>query len=119
MPIDVYRHGESYVVKVDLPGFDPAEIDLSVEKDVLSIRVERHWQPAEGDDVVAVERTHGEFFRQLFLGSGLDHERIDASYDNGVLNVTIPMSERSRPRRIDIGHDNGGRQAIDAKAHQT
>jgi acetyl-CoA carboxylase biotin carboxylase subunit len=77
MPIDAYRHADTYIVNVDLPGFDPSTIDISVEKDVLSIKAERHWQPMEGDEVVAAERTHGSFFRQLFLGAGLDTESVE------------------------------------------
>jgi HSP20 family protein len=114
MPLDAYRHGETYVVNVDLPGFDPESIDVSVEKDVLSIRAERRWTPTEGDDVVAAERTHGEYFRQLFLGDGLDTDKIHATYDNGVLTVTIPMTERSKPRRIEINQNGGGQRVIDA-----
>ncbi len=113
MPLDAYRHAETYVVNVDLPGFDPATIDISVDKDVLTIKAERTWQPVEGDDVIAAERTHGQFFRQLFLGDGLDTERIHASYDNGVLAVTIPMSERAKPRKVEVAHA-GAPQAIDA-----
>jgi HSP20 family protein len=106
MPLDAYRHGDTYVVNVDLPGFDPATIEVTAEKDVLSIKAERQWQPVEGDQVVAAERTHGQFFRQLFLGDGLDTDTINASYDNGVLMITIPVAERAKPRKIDVAHSN-------------
>jgi HSP20 family protein len=113
MPLDAYRHGDTYVVNVDLPGFDPATIDVTAEKDVLTIRAERQWQPVEGDEVVAAERTHGQFFRQLFLGDGLDTDRIDASYDQGVLMITIPLAERAKPRKIEVAH-SGEAKSINA-----
>jgi len=112
MPLDAYRHAESYVINVDLPGFDPTTVDINVEKDVMSIKAERHWQPVEGDEVVAAERTHGQFFRQLFLGDGLDTEHIHASYDNGVLTITIPVAERAKPRKVDIATGQSQRQEI-------
>jgi HSP20 family protein len=113
MPLDAYRHGDTYVVNVDLPGFDPSTIDVTAEKDVLSIKAERHWQPVEGDDVVAAERTHGQFFRQVFLGDGLDTDTINASYDHGVLMITIPLAERAKPRKIEVAH-NSEPKSIDA-----
>jgi HSP20 family protein len=108
MPLDAYRHGDTYVISVDLPGFDADTIDVTTDKDVLTIRAERNWHPVEGDEVVVAERTYGEFFRQLFLGDGLDTENIHASYDNGVLMLTIPLSERAKPRKVDIAR--GGEQ---------
>src|SRR5947208_10232785 len=91
MPIDAYRRGETYVINVDLPGFDPATIDVTAERDVLSIRAERRWEPLEGDEVVAAERTQGQFFRQMFLGEGLDTDNNNDSYDNDVLMDTIAL----------------------------
>ena len=116
MPIDAYRNGESYVVKVDLPGFDPATIDVTAERDVLSVRAERRWEPVEGDDVIAAERTHGQFFRQLFLGEGLDTDNIQASYEDGVLVLTIPLAERAKPRKIAVTERGEGQHAINARS---
>jgi len=116
MPLDAYRHGDTYVINIDLPGFDPATIDVTAEKDVLSIKAERHWEPMEGDEVVAAERTHGQFVRQLFLGEGLDTDHIHASYENGVLMVTIPLLERARPRRIEVTQTGERPQAIEAES---
>jgi HSP20 family protein len=113
MPMDAFRHGDSFVVHFDLPGVDPSSIDLSVEQNVLTVTAERHWQPVEGDEVVANERRHGSFTRQLFLGNSLDSDRIHASYENGVLTVTIPVSERARPRKIEVAGERR-RDAIEA-----
>jgi HSP20 family protein len=114
MPLDAFRHGETYVVNVDLPGFDPASIDITADKDVLTIRADRHWEPMEGDEVVAAERTQGEFLRQLFLGDGLDTENIHATYDHGVLMITIPLLERAQPRKIEVTRSGEQQEAIEA-----
>jgi HSP20 family protein len=102
VPMDAYRHEDTFVVNLDLPGVDPASIDLSVERNELTISAERHWQPVEGDQIIASERRHGAFTRQLFLGDGLDVDRIHASYENGVLTLTVPIADRAKPRRIEV-----------------
>ncbi|MEA3216829.1 MAG: hypothetical protein QOJ19_2985 [Acidimicrobiia bacterium] len=115
MPMDAYRHGDSFVVHLDLPGVDPASIELSVEQHVLTIEAERHWQTVDGDQLVANERRQGTFSRQLFLGDALDTENIHASYENGVLTVTIPVAERAKPRKIQVQGENR-QQSITATA---
>jgi HSP20 family protein len=103
MPMDAFRHGDSFVVHLDLPGVDPASIDVFVEQNVLTISAERHWESVEGDEVIANERRQGTFTRQLFLGNSLESDKIHASYENGVLTLTIPVAEKARPRKIEIG----------------
>ncbi len=100
MAMDAYRQGDSFVVQFDLPGVDPASIDVDVERNVLSVRAER--KPPAGEDVqlLANERPTGTFSRQLFLGEALDTERVEASYDAGVLSLRIPVAEKAKPRKI-------------------
>ncbi len=115
MPMDAYRRGEEFVVEFDLPGVDPNAIDLSVERNVLTVRAER--RPAQRDDNVEMqvsERTLGVFSRQLFLGDTLDTDHIAASYESGVLTLRIPVAERAKPRSISIEHSGQGRQEINA-----
>jgi HSP20 family protein len=102
MPMDAYRQDDQFVVNFDLPGVDPSSIDLTVEKNVLSVSAERRWEAAEDVQIVASERPQGTFNRQLFLGEGLDADRVEASYDNGVLSVTIPVAEQAKPRKVAI-----------------
>ncbi len=102
MPMDAYRHGESFVLHFDLPGVDPASIDITVERKEMTVSAERHWQPVDGDQVVATERRQGRFSRTIFLGDGLDTEGIHASYENGVLTVTVPIADTAKPRRIAV-----------------
>src|SRR4051794_23032260 len=115
VPMDAYRHGESFVIHLDMPGVDPGSIDLTVERNAMTISAERHWQPVEGDQVVASERRQGTFTRQLFLGDGLDTDQIHATYENGVLTVTVPIAERAKPRRIEVSSEPH-REAIGAAA---
>ena len=112
MPMDAYRHGDTFVVQFDLPGVDPSSIDIEVERNVLSISAARSWQPVDGDEVVAAERWHGQFRRQLLIGDGLDTERIHASYEHGVLTLTIPVAEKSKPRKFQVT-TSGGQEAIE------
>jgi HSP20 family protein len=115
MPMDAYRDGDHFYVHLDLPGVDPDSIELTVEKNVLTVSAERRWSREEGTQVVVSERPQGSFTRQLFLGEGLDADRIDARYENGVLTVSIPVAEQAKPRKVAITH-GGGAQAIEASA---
>jgi HSP20 family protein len=111
MPMEAYRSGDDFLVHFDLPGIDPETIELDVERNVLSVRAERRSPAPEGAEVLVAERPTGTFTRQLFLGETLDTDRIDASYEAGVLTLRIPVAEQAKPRRIQIsGGDSGRRQ---------
>lgn len=112
MQMDAYREGDDFVVHFDLPGIDPESIDLDVERHVLNVRVERRSPAPEGAEMIAAERPTGTFSRQLFLGDTLDTERIDASYEAGVLTLRIPVAEQAKPRKIQISGSGGGRRQI-------
>jgi HSP20 family protein len=89
-------------------------MELTVEKNVLTVKAERTSQRDEGDEVVVAERPQGTFSRQVFLGEGLDADRIDASYDSGVLTLTIPVAEQAKPRRVPIKSSGTTTRPIDA-----
>jgi HSP20 family protein len=115
MPMDLYRDGDHYVLNADLPGIDPGSVDIDVDGQLLTIRAERTLRGAEGVKWLAHERQSGSFLRQLSLGQGIDTERISAAYENGVLSVTIPVSERAKPRRIEVATgQQSGQSAISA-----
>jgi HSP20 family protein len=103
MPVDAYRKDDRFWLHVDLPGVDPESIDLTVEKNTLTITANREWQREEDMQVVLNERPTGTFSRQFFLGEGLDPDRIEAGYDHGVLTVSIPIAETAKARKIEIG----------------
>ena len=107
-PMDAYRRGDQFIVEFDLPGVEPASIDLTVENNVLSVRSERRFEPREGDEVLVAERPHGTYTRQLFLADTLDSENVHADYEHGVLTLTIPVAEAAKPRRVQVG---GGQDA--------
>ncbi|GAB2904917.1 Hsp20/alpha crystallin family protein [Streptomyces heilongjiangensis] len=110
MPMDAYRAGDDFIVHFDLPGVDPETIDLDIERNVLNVRAERRSPAPEGAELVAAERPTGTFTRQLFLGDTLDAERVDASYEAGVLTLRIPIAEKAKPRKIQISGGSDRRQ---------
>ena len=113
MPMDAWRSGDIFYVELDLPGVAPDSIELDVERNVVTVRAERPSRD-NGAELIAAEQPRGVFSRQLILGDNLDTERIDASYDAGVLALQIPVAEKAKPRRIAIAHDEHQRQAISA-----
>ena len=115
MPIDAYRQADRFVVDFDLPGVEQSSIDLTIEKNVLTVSAERQWKAGEDVQVVAWERPQGSFRRQLFLGEGLDSDGVEASYDNGVLTVTIPVADQAKPRKVEIS-GSGSAKAIESGA---
>ena len=107
MPVDAFRRGDAFVVNFDLPGVDPASIEVTVEKNVLSVAAERRWSPEEGDRVLLAERPQGRYERKLYLSDNLNTDAIEASYEHGVLSLRIPVSEASKPRKVQVLSGNG------------
>ena len=100
---DVLETEAEYRVLVDLPGIDPNDIQLRVEKDTLSIQVDRKQpQPAAGETVHRSERSFGTFFRSFALPRGVDATRVEAGYEKGVLVVRLPKREEAKARTIAV-----------------
>lgn len=118
MPMDAVRHGDRVVVNLDLPGVDPDAIDITVERDVLTVTASRRFEKAEGDEVFANERPQGTFTRRVLLGESLETSKLEAAYDHGVLSITIPVAEKAQPRKISVGGGHAP-QPIEAEAHDT
>ena len=102
MPMDAYRVGDNFVAHFDLPGVDPGSIDLSVEGTTLTISAERSVPQIEGAQWAVAERPFGSYTRQLVLGRSLDTDRLEASYHDGVLTVSIPVAEKAKARKIAV-----------------
>jgi HSP20 family protein len=102
LPMEAFRRGEECVVALDLPGVDSADVDVTVERNVVTVKARRHPLRQENDEVLIDERPHGEFSRQFFLGDMLDAGNLSADFDRGVLVLTIPVAESSKPRKIEI-----------------
>ena len=118
MPIDAYRRGDEFVVEFDLPGVEPASIELTVEKNVLTVHAQRKRLDLDGVEMLVGERPQGTFSRQLFLGETLDTDRIDANYADGVLTLRLPIAEKAKPRRVPINVSTTGQSAIDSHAQE-
>jgi HSP20 family protein len=101
MPMDLYRDGDHWLLLCDLPGVDPGSIDVDVDGRTLTIRAERKAGP-EGVEWLVAERASGTYARQLTLGEGVDVEGIAASYNDGVLTLTLPVAETAKPRKIAV-----------------
>lgn len=113
MPIDAYRRDDWFYVHFDLPGINPDNVDVTVERNVLTVRAERRGVMDEGVEMIAAERPQGTFTRQLFLGETLNTDKLEAEYDSGVLTVRIPVAEEAKPRKVEI-HGRSERREINA-----
>lgn len=115
MPMDLFRSGDHYVLTADLPGVDPGSIDIGIDNNTLTIKAERTGRSEDNVQWIASERFTGSFLRQLSLGDGIDTDGITASYENGVLTVTIPVADKAKPRRVQI-QTGGDRTVVEPQA---
>ena len=111
MPMDAWRDGDHFVMAFDIPGVDPGSLDLDVERNVLTVTVERP-APERAEEMLAAERPRGVFSRQLVLGDNLDLEKVEANYDAGVLTLRIPVAEQAKPRKIEVTASKGDDQQL-------
>ncbi|MFI5430003.1 Hsp20/alpha crystallin family protein [Aeromicrobium sp. UC242_57] len=102
VPVDLLRDGDRYLLSADLPGVDPGSVDIDLDGNLLTIRAERTAALHEGAKWISRERRSGSYYRQFVLGEGIATEDISATYSNGVLSVMIPVSEKAKPRKIQV-----------------
>ena len=114
MAMDAYRRDSDVWVHLDMPGVSADSIDISLERNVLTVNAEREWTPRDEDQIYIAERRTGSFSRQVHLGDGLDAEAIEADYHAGVLTLRIPIAEKAQPRKISVG--SGRADAIDVSS---
>ena len=102
--VDIEEAEDKYVIKADLPGVDKKDIDVKLENGVLSIRGEKQTEKETGKGTKRhrTERFHGTFARSFTLPDAVKAEKVDASYKDGVLSLTIPKAEEAKPKSIDI-----------------
>ena len=102
--VDIYEtSAKDVIVKVDLPGMKREDIKVTFENDVLTIDGERKSESADGSDrFQRIERAHGSFRRSFTLPETIDGSRVQAGYADGVLTVTLPRREETRPRQIQV-----------------
>lgn len=107
-PCDITEDDRSIRLHLELPGVQPDDIHLSIEDNLLSIRGEKRQEAEERNERVhRYERTYGVFERTFTLPSTVDSGNIDAEFEQGILTVSIPKSERSKPREIRVGSGSG------------
>ncbi|HET7482160.1 MAG TPA: Hsp20/alpha crystallin family protein [Actinomycetota bacterium] len=108
VPTDVFHMDDRLVIQMDLPGVNPDEVEVTVQENTLLINGKRSF-PFDAKDVRFVRRGvfYGDFTQRVSLGKGLDVENINASYDNGVLTLTVPYSAEVQPKKISIEVGNG------------
>jgi HSP20 family protein len=102
MPMDGVRRDGEVALRFDLPGVDPASIDVTVDRGVLTVSAKRDEEYAENDKPFIRERITGTFTRRVYLSDDLDTSAVEASFTDGVLSVRIPVAEKAQPRRIEI-----------------
>lgn len=122
MPLDVIANENSIEIKASLPDVDPEQVDISVEDDVLTIKGQtssEHEEQKEGQYLLR-ERRFGSFYRAVRLPDVVDTERAESSYENGVLTITFPKSERAKAKKIQIkGRGDGGSRTIEGSTSQS
>src|SRR5260221_3901372 len=119
MPMDAWRDGDVFYIELDMPGVNADSIDVDVEENVLVIRAERSPRDlGENAQRVVSERTYGTFSRQVVLRDNLNTEHIVAAYDGGVLNLSIPIAARAKPRRIEVRAAGRGRRQLSAEPEE-
>ena len=96
MPMDVWQSADGYHVALDLPGVDPGSVEITSERNVITIRAERRPDYGENDNVLVAERPQGQYTRQLQVSDALDSGNVAADYHNGVLHLSIPVSQAAQ-----------------------
>ena len=102
MAMDAYRRGDALFVHFDLPGVDASSIEVTAEQSTVTVRADRRWEQQPDDQVLTQERPQGSFARQLMLGEHLDTDHIEASYEDGVLTLEIPVAPAAKPKKIEV-----------------
>jgi len=101
--VDIHEEAGRFVVRADLPGVKPTDINVTAEKGVLTLRGERNFEKREADDHYSrVERVSGKFVRNFTLPENVASEQITAQFKDGVLELTIPKVAKAEPRRIEV-----------------
>jgi HSP20 family protein len=102
MPLDGVRRDGDVLLRFDVPGIDPDSIEVTVDRGVLTVSVKRQEEHTENDKFFVHERSMGTFTRRLYLSKNLNADAVEAAYNNGVLEVRIPVLEQAKPRKVEV-----------------
>ena len=98
------------------PGVDPSSVEITTERNVLTITAERRPEYQQAQNVLVAERPQGSFTRQLQLGDTVDSENVEATYADGVLHLRLPITQAAQRRRIEVQTGGGGERQIEVEA---
>lgn len=99
---DIVEDSEGLYIYLDLPDIDDGSLDVSTEQSSLNVKATRHYKREEQQTTHYEGRPKGEFSRSFNIPSSFDLSKVDASYDRGVLQLMIPRSESTKPRKIEV-----------------
>jgi len=106
--VDISETEDDVTVRMDVPGVDKESIDVQLTGETLAVRGERSFERHEGENVIHVERPYGQFVRSFTIGVPVQTDKVQASYRDGVLSITLPKAEQVKPRKVQIQSDGGG-----------
>jgi HSP20 family protein len=102
-PVDIYETGDSIVLKAELPGVDPKDVDVRVEENRLYLKGERKFEKeVKEENYHRVERSYGSFARSFALPNSIAADRVTADYKDGLLTLTLPKREEAKPKTIKV-----------------
>lgn len=104
-PVDVYEDEQSLILKLEVPGVNEGDINVSVENDTLTVQGERKFEKEEKEENFhRIERRYGSFVRTFKLPNTVDAEKVEASYDKGILKITLAKRAEAKPRQIKVNN---------------
>jgi len=102
-PVDIYENGDSLVLKAELPGLEPKDVEIRVEDNTLYLKGERKFEKeVKEQNYHRVERSYGTFTRSFSLPNSIDSDKVQAEYKDGILTLTMPKREEAKPKTIKI-----------------
>jgi HSP20 family protein len=126
VPLDIKRTDNGIEIKASLPGFQPDEVNVTVENGILTVDARKVDEREEKEgDFIRRERFTGRLYRQVYLGDQVNGEAAQASFQDGVLSITVPMTKKPEPRKIpvaktvNIGNGSSGKSASSTDANQS
>ena len=113
-PVDVYEDEHNVTLKIEVPGIDEKDIDVRIENHTLTVHGERKFEKEEKEENYRrVERQYGSFTRTFTLPNTVDHEKVQADYDKGVLKITLAKKAEAKPKQIKV--NIGSAKTLEAK----
>jgi HSP20 family protein len=115
-PVDIYENQNNIVLKLEVPGIQEKDIDVRVQDHTLVVRGERKFESDEKEENFhRIERTYGAFSRSFTLPNTVDTENVSATYENGVLNITLTKRAEAKPKQIKVNAGPGAQKTIESK----